>query len=130
MWLSRLQSRLVSMRIRVQSLALLSELRMWCCCELWHRSQTCLGSAIAMAVAGSYSSDLTPSLGTSTCYRCSPKKQKKIKEVFLKISAILASDPLPPPSSALMRGVKIRALFGALRTIASTLLLPPPCQWV
>ena len=30
-----------------------------------------------MAVAGNCSSDSTPSLGTSTCHRCSPKKQKQ-----------------------------------------------------
>ena len=37
-----------------------------------------LGSriAVAVAVAGSHSSDLTPSLGTSICHGCSPKKQK------------------------------------------------------
>ena len=31
---------------------------------------------MAVAVAGSYSSDLTPSLGTSICRRCSPKKKE------------------------------------------------------
>ena len=38
-----------------------------------------LGShiAVAVAVAGSCSSDLTPSLGTSTCPEFSLKKQKK-----------------------------------------------------
>ena len=37
--------------------------------ELWCRSQTRLRShiAVAVAVAGSHSSDLTPSLGTSKC---------------------------------------------------------------
>ena len=41
------------------------------CCELWCRSQTRLGSGIAMAVAlaTGYSSHLTPSLGTSICCR-------------------------------------------------------------
>ena len=34
----------------VQSLALLSRLRIQCCCELWCRSQTQLGSGIAVAV--------------------------------------------------------------------------------
>ena len=35
-----------------------------------------LGSGIAMAVAvaGNYSSDSTPSLGTSICRQCGPKK--------------------------------------------------------
>ena len=53
------------MRTQVQSLALL--IGIWCCRELWCRSQTWLRSGIAAAVAqaGSYSSSLTPSLGTS-----------------------------------------------------------------
>ena len=33
--------------------------------------------AVAVVQAGSCSSNLTPSLGTSICPRCSPKKQKK-----------------------------------------------------
>ena len=39
------------------------------CCELWYELQTQLGSciAVALAKAGGYSSDLTPSLGTSIC---------------------------------------------------------------
>ena len=40
LWLSRLQTRLVSMRMWVPSLALLSGLRIWCCGELCYRSQT------------------------------------------------------------------------------------------
>jgi len=70
------------MRIWVQSLALLSGLRIRCCCELWCRLQIWLGSYIAMAMvqAGNCSSDLTPSLGTSICLRCDPKKQKKKKK--------------------------------------------------
>ena len=41
-----------------------------------------LGSRVAVAVvlAGSCSSNWTPSLGTSICQRCSPKKTKKRKE--------------------------------------------------
>ena len=48
------------------------------CHELWCRSQTQLRSSIAMAVVwvGSCSSDSTPSLGTSVCHRCGPKKIK------------------------------------------------------
>ena len=51
------------MRMRVLSLASLSGLRIYCCCELWCRSQTQLGSHIAVAVAvaqaSSYSSNST-----------------------------------------------------------------------
>ena len=36
--------------------------------------------AVAMAVASSCRSDLTPSLGTSICHKCSPKKTKKKKK--------------------------------------------------
>ena len=55
------------MRAQVQSLALLSGLRIWSCYELQFRSQTWLGHGVALtvAVASSCSSDLTPSLGTS-----------------------------------------------------------------
>ena len=41
-----------------------------------------LGSGVAVAVveAGSCSSDWTPSLGTSICFGCSPKKTKRPKK--------------------------------------------------
>ena len=49
------------------------------CHELWCRSQIRLGSCIAVAgpvvQASGCSSNLTPSLGTSICHRCSPKKK-------------------------------------------------------
>ena len=66
----------------VPSLFLLSGLRIQCRHELWWRSQTQLTSCFAVAViqAGSYSSDLTPSLGTSIFCGCGPKKQKKKKQ--------------------------------------------------
>ena len=47
----RKQIRLGTMRLRVQSLASLSELRIRCCHELWCRSQTWFGSCVAVAVA-------------------------------------------------------------------------------
>ena len=70
---------LVSMRMQVWTLASLSGLRIQQCHELWYRSQTQLGSCVAMAVvwASSYSSYSTHSLGTFICYRYSPKKIKK-----------------------------------------------------
>ena len=72
--------RLGTMRFRVQSLVSLSGLRIRCCHEPWCRSQTWLGSvvAVALAWASGYSSDLTPSLGTSICRGCGPKKTKKM----------------------------------------------------
>ena len=73
-WLSGNVIWLVSMRMQVQSLALLWGLRIWHC-----HSHTRLGSGIAAAVvqAGSYNSHLTPSLGASICYGCGPGKKKK-----------------------------------------------------
>ena len=63
------------MRLQVQPLTLLSGLRISRCHELWCSSL--LGSRVA--VAGSYSSDSTPSLETFVCCNCSLKKQKKQK---------------------------------------------------
>ena len=45
------QIRLGTMSFQVQSLALLSGLRIWLCHELWCRSQMRLGSGIAVALA-------------------------------------------------------------------------------
>ena len=52
------------------------------CYKLGCRSQMWLGSSVIVAVAKacSYSSSLTPSLGTSICHRCSWKKKKKKKK--------------------------------------------------
>ena len=61
------------MRLQVQSLASLSRLRIRCCRELGCGLQTQLGTRVAVAQAGSCSSDSTPSLGTSVCHRCGPK---------------------------------------------------------
>ena len=36
--------------------------------------------AVAVAMASSYSSDSTPSLGTSICIRCGPKNTRKKKK--------------------------------------------------
>ena len=68
------------MRTLVWSLASLSGLRIcWHYCKLQHRSQMRLDSVMPVAVtyACSCSSDSTPSLGSSICHRCGPKKKKK-----------------------------------------------------
>ena len=44
------------------------------------RSQTQLGSWVAVAWAGSYSSDSTPSLGTSIYHKYGPKRAKNLKK--------------------------------------------------
>ena len=70
------------MRIQVRSLAFLSRLRIQGCHVLWSKLQTLLRSDIVVAVvqAGNYSSNSTPSLGTSTCHGYSPKKKQKRKK--------------------------------------------------
>ena len=74
----QVKNQIVSVRMQVQSLASLSGLRIWHCSKLLQRSQMWLGSGIA--VAGSCSSDSTPSWGASVCYRCGCKKGEKKKE--------------------------------------------------
>ena len=66
--------------------------RSWirCCHELWCRSQMQLGSGVAVAVVQmcGYSSDSTPSLGTSLCHKCVALKRFKKKEkknLFLEL---------------------------------------------
>ena len=71
-----------TMRLRLRSLASLSGLRIQHCRDLRCRSQMRLGSCVAVALVqvGSYSSDSTTSLGTSTCHGSSPRKGKKPKQ--------------------------------------------------
>ena len=86
------------MRLRVQSLALLSGLRIWWCPELWCRLQMWLGSGVTVAVVWvcSCSSDLTLNLGMSVCCGCGPTKQKKKKKrkCFLPSNALFADTSL------------------------------------
>ena len=83
-------NRLVSMRTWVWFLALISGLRIQCCHELWYRLQIWLGSYITVAVAqaGSCSYDSTPSLRTSMCHRCGPKKKKRRPKKILSLYLI------------------------------------------
>ena len=69
---------LVTKRTQIRSLPSLSRLRILCCHELWCSLQNRLRSGVAVAVvqAGGYSSNLTRSLGTTTCWGCSLKRQK------------------------------------------------------
>ena len=58
-----------------------------------------LGSSIVVAVvlASSYSSSSTPSLGTSICHRCSPKKIEKKKKKKKSVRARLpGKDKMTP----------------------------------
>ena len=68
------------MKMQARTLASFSRIRIWSCCKLQHRLQMQLGSgvAVALVLAGPYSSDSTASLGTSVYHRCGPKMTKKI----------------------------------------------------
>ena len=96
LWLS-VTHQLASMRTRVWSLTLLSVLRIWHCREPWYRSQTWLGSHVAVAVlqTGSCSSDSTPSLGTSICRKCAPHPRKKSKKKKNSLSIKKAANYRP-----------------------------------
>ena len=63
----------------VRSLALLGGTGIWHCREMWGRSKMWLGFHVAVAVAqaGSCSSDSTPSPGTSIGCRYGSKEKKK-----------------------------------------------------
>ena len=73
------RTKLVSMRMQVQSLALLSGLRIRPYSELWCRSYVLLGSHVAAVMVYVGSSNSTPSPGTSICSRFSCKKKNKTK---------------------------------------------------
>ena len=75
------------MRMQVPSLALLSGLKIQGCHKLRHGSQMPLGSCVAMAVAqaGSCSSDSTHSLGSSYATGAALKRKEKKKIYSLNI---------------------------------------------
>ena len=75
------RTQLVFIRVRVQSLAWLSGLRIQWCYELWCKLRTWLGYGVAVAVvlAGSCSSIWTPSLQTPMCHGCGSKTNKQTK---------------------------------------------------
>ena len=74
LWLSGLRTQLASMRAQVQSLASLRGSRVGCCCRLWCSSQIWRGCGCG--VGQQLQLRLDPSLGTSICCMCSPKKQQ------------------------------------------------------
>ena len=82
LWLSRLRTQLVSIRMGVQPLVPLSGLRIQLCHKLWCRLQMWLRSHVAVAVAQacSGSSNLTPSPGTSICRRFCLKRETEKKK--------------------------------------------------
>ena len=70
-----------------------SSLRIQHCHQLWCRLQTRLGSCVTVAVvqASSYSSDLTPSLGTTIYCVCGPKKTKNLNFQMIKMHILKIS---------------------------------------
>ena len=70
----------------IRPLTSLSGLRIWHCQERWCGPQKRLRSYIAVAVAeaSSWSSDSTPSPGTSIWLKCGPKKQGEKKKNLQK----------------------------------------------
>ena len=110
LWPSRLRIQLVSMKMQIWSLASLRGLSIWCCPEL----RMWLGSGMAVAVvsAGSSSTDSTPSLGTSICHWCGPKKAKTNKQsCHLIILHVVMLFQRPPP----LRGLPKSHLFPTVR---------------
>ena len=109
--------------MRVRSLASLSRLRIQHCLELWCRSQRQLGASVAVAVvqAGSCSSDWTPSLRTSICHGCGPKKTKTKKKSPGKIRVI----SLPTYTQSTLTLVPCTGSAHSLfRDFASVIFLP------
>ena len=62
------------MRMQVQSLALLSGLRIWHCCELWHRPAS-------VALTGPLARELPYAVGVALI---SKKEMKKIRSVVIR----------------------------------------------
>ena len=73
------------MRLQVRSLASLSGLRIWHCCELWCRLQSRLGSDVAVAVfrplawEPPYAAGAAQEIATITTTTKKDKRQKKKK---------------------------------------------------
>ena len=78
------------------------------CCRLQSRLRFCVAVAVVQAGSCSSSSYWTPSLGTSICYRCGPKKTKKEKKKKKKKQRVLTR-LWDKPS---WRGVGQRAVVG------------------
>ena len=85
-----------TLRLQVWSPTSLSRLRIWCCCELWCTLQKQLrsGNAVAVMLAINCSSDSTPSLRTSICCRCGPKKQNNNNNNKIKIKKWSSWEPI------------------------------------
>ena len=90
------RTQLVSMRTQVWYLALLSGLRIQYCHEPQCRSQTRLGSCVAVAMAGSYSSNLT--LAWEPPFRAAGAALKKKKKFRNSLMSMFSPTLLLPES--------------------------------
>ena len=85
--------RLGTMRLWVPSLALLSGLRIWHCCELWFRSQTLLGSSVVWLWCGSAATALIRPLAWEPPYAvCEALKGRKTHKKNVHCSVIRSVD--------------------------------------
>ena len=100
LWLRGLRTRLVAIRIHMQSLASLRGLRIQHCHKLWYRSQMQLRSGVAMAgvYISSCSSDSSPSLILPYAAGLALKNKGEKKE---KIKRIKNSSPGVPTMKAM-----------------------------
>ena len=105
-WLSSLRTQLVSMRIWIWSLALLSVLRIWRCCELWCRSQMRLGSCVARLWCKLAATAPTWPLAWEPPYALSAalKRQKTKKYIFFFWSSLMVQQVKDPALSLLWLG--------------------------
>ena len=67
----------------VQSLALLSGLRVRCCCKIWHRLRIWCSHRCGVGLSCNSNSSLSPE--TSICHRHGPKKKKQNKTLHAYI---------------------------------------------
>ena len=113
-----------------EDVASLSGLRIRYCRELWYRSQTWLGSSVAVAVAvvSSCGSNSTPSLGISICCRCGPKKKKKknalsgVEQPLYNCCPTISTDASRPVSPADSTHVG-RAAMSSISTVTENIFV-------
>ena len=90
---------LASMRTQVRSLTSLSALRIWCCCELWGRSQMRLRSELLWLCCSLAATTLIqplawePPYATSTALKRQKRKKKSINDTRKVLFSTLNSIP-------------------------------------
>ena len=104
---------------------LLSGLRIWHCCELWYRSQTWLGSSVAVAVAqtGSCGSNSTPGplawelpYAMGTALKSEKKKKPQLKKLTLTFNKLEKEEQIRFKVSKRKEIIKIRVEINEIET--------------